>query len=86
MTPEEFVAAARLEFPELSSELDENAGLFYLQVGSLFRTSPARAVIDRAISELVENQDLVEGTLRPYIVGYILKQLLDAGVVGRLQG
>jgi hypothetical protein len=41
MTPEEFVAAARLEFPELASELDDDAGLFYLQVGSLARHTQA---------------------------------------------
>jgi hypothetical protein len=46
-----------------------------------YRTSPAWAVIDRAISDLVENQDLVEGTLRYHIVGYIVKQLEDAGIV-----
>jgi hypothetical protein len=47
-----------------------------------FRTSPAWAVIDSAISDLVENQDLVEGTLRYWIVGYIVKQLTEAGVIG----
>jgi hypothetical protein len=46
-----------------------------------FRTSPAWAVIDRALSDLVENQDLVEGTLRYHIVGYIVKQLTEAGIV-----
>jgi hypothetical protein len=44
-----------------------------------------RGQIDGALSDLVENQDLVEGTLRDWIVGYIVKQLVDAGVVGHSQ-
>jgi hypothetical protein len=43
VTPEEFVAAARIEFPELSSVLDDDP-LFYLQVGSL--ASHTQAAID----------------------------------------
>jgi len=41
VTPEEFIAATRAEFPELSSELDDDEGLFYLQVGSLARHTQA---------------------------------------------
>jgi hypothetical protein len=42
--PDEFVAAARVEFPELASVLDDETGLFYLQVGSL--ASHTQAAID----------------------------------------
>ena len=41
MTSEEFIAAARLEFPELSSAFDDDAELFYLQVASLRRHTQA---------------------------------------------
>jgi len=44
MTPDEFIAAVKLEFPELSAELDDDAGLFYLQVGALVR--PTQNAID----------------------------------------
>ena len=54
MTPEEFIAAARIEFPELSSILDEDAGLFYLQVGSLARCT--QAAIDDGHREEVKRQ------------------------------
>ena len=46
-----------------------------------FASSPAWPVIERAISDLVENQDLVEGTPRILIVGYIVRQLTEAGIV-----
>jgi hypothetical protein len=31
--------------------------------------------VDKAINDLVDNQDLVEATQRDYIVGYICKKL-----------
>lgn len=37
--------------------------------------------VDRAIGELVENQDLEEKTLRRYIVGYLVQELVNAGLV-----
>ena len=48
-----------------------------------FVGSAAWQAVDQAISDLVENQDLVEGTLRYHIVGYLVKQLTKAGVVRR---
>jgi hypothetical protein len=48
-----------------------------------FESSPAWTVIDEAISELVENQDLVEGTLRHYLVGYLVNALTEAGLLDR---
>jgi hypothetical protein len=41
VTSEEFIAAARLEFPELSSVLDDDVGLVHLQVASLRRHTQA---------------------------------------------
>ena len=38
-------------------------------------------VIDRALSDLVENHDLVETTGHEYLVGYLCKSLLDSGSV-----
>lgn len=37
---------------------------------------PAWQVIDSAIEELIENDDLAEKTEREYIVGYVLEQLI----------
>jgi hypothetical protein len=33
--------------------------------------------IDKGISDLVDNQDLVEQSARPYIVGYLCKMILS---------
>jgi len=33
--------------------------------------------IDEGISDLVDNQDLVEQSARPYIVGYLCKMILS---------
>jgi hypothetical protein len=38
-------------------------------------------IVDNAISELVANQDMKESTLRRYIVGYLIKSMVDAGVL-----
>jgi hypothetical protein len=35
-------------------------------------------IVESVIDELVENQDLIENTPRPYIVGYICKRLSEA--------
>jgi len=40
-------------------------------------TTPQWAVIDRAVLELAENQDLVETTAHEYIVGYLCKALAE---------
>lgn len=44
MTPRKFIVAAREEFPELVPVLEEDEGVFYLQVGSL--RSHTQAAID----------------------------------------
>ena len=38
-------------------------------------------VVEKAVADLVENQDIVETTHRYYIVGYILKNLNVARVL-----
>jgi hypothetical protein len=43
-----------------------------------FESTPEWAILDRAIRELVENQDLRETTAHEYIVGYLCKSLADA--------
>lgn len=42
-----------------------------------FKELKAWKVVDRAIEDLVENQDMVETTVRKCIVGYILKRLAE---------
>lgn len=37
--------------------------------------------IDKAINDLVKNNDLEECTAREYIVGYIVKSLIEAKVL-----
>ena len=46
-----------------------------------FEGSAAWAVVDKVISDLVENQDLVEQTHRHYIVGYTVKALSEADLL-----
>jgi hypothetical protein len=46
-----------------------------------YENSAAWKILDQAISDLVANQDLVEQTARTHIVGYMVKQLVEAGVV-----
>jgi hypothetical protein len=41
----------------------------------IHRGTPVWKVVDKAISDLVENGDLAESTPREYIVGYICKKL-----------
>jgi len=41
-----------------------------------YESHPYWKQIDKGISGLVENQDLVERTARPYIVGYLCEMLL----------
>ena len=48
-----------------------------------FEGSPAWAVVDKVISDLVENQDLVEQTLRYYIVGYTVRALTEADLLAK---
>jgi hypothetical protein len=42
-----------------------------------YESHPYWKRIDKGISDLVENQDLVEQEARPYIVGYLCKMLLQ---------
>jgi hypothetical protein len=43
-----------------------------------FKDLQAWEVVNAAISDLVENDDIVEETNRHYIVGYIVKALSEA--------
>lgn len=42
-----------------------------------FKKHPAWKVLDQTIEDLVENQDMVETTVRKCIVGYIIKRLME---------
>jgi hypothetical protein len=54
VTPGDFIAAVREEFPELDSVIKEDDGLFYLQVGSL--VSYTQGAIDDGDSREVQRQ------------------------------
>jgi hypothetical protein len=56
---------------------DDFAATAYLE----FRDYPAWTVVDRAINDLIENQDIDETTVHELIVGYIVKSLVEAGVL-----
>ena len=43
-----------------------------------FRDYQAWDVVDRAINDLIENQDLEETTVHQLVVGYIVKALVEA--------
>jgi hypothetical protein len=47
-----------------------------------FRGYEAWSVVDRAINDLIDNQDLEEATVHQLIVGYIVKALVDAELLG----
>lgn len=42
-----------------------------------YKKLAAWKVLSRAIDDLVENQDLVETTVRKCIVGYLIKRLIE---------
>ena len=44
-----------------------------------YLSNPAWQTVDHAIERLASNADLIEKTERRYIVGFILKQLVDEG-------
>ena len=46
-----------------------------------YETTLAWKIINQAVSDLVENQDIQETTARVYIVGYLVKRLVEEGVV-----
>ncbi len=48
-----------------------------------FKNNPAWSVINQIIGDLVENQDIVETTVRKCIVGYIIKRLTETGLLHR---
>jgi hypothetical protein len=50
-----------------------------------FRGYEAWNVVDRAINDLIENQDLEETTVHQLIVGYIVKALVEAELLRTTQ-
>lgn len=44
-----------------------------------FYESFAWSVIENALLDLVDNQDIIENTKKEYIVGYLLKCLIENG-------
>jgi hypothetical protein len=48
-----------------------------------FRHYPAWGVVDRAVNDLIENDDLEETTVHELIVGYIVWQLAEANLVAK---
>jgi len=44
---------------------------------------PVWSVLEQAIRDLVDNQDILEQTSRAHIVGYVAKRLVESGVVPR---
>ena len=46
-----------------------------------YETTLAWKIIDQAVSAIVKNQDIKETTARVYIVGYLVKQLVEQGVI-----
>ncbi len=53
---------------------------------TLYERLEAFRVTERALAELVDNQDVEETTPRPYIVGYLVKALSDAGLLRETPG
>ena len=49
----------------------------------LFETKKIWKIVNKAIDDLVKNQDIKETTHRRYIVGYICKLLSEAGAIVR---
>jgi hypothetical protein len=58
---------------------DEFAANAYLE----FREYAAWGVVERAINDLVENQDIDETTVHELIVGYMVKSLAEAGLLAK---
>lgn len=46
-----------------------------------FEESPAWECLEAGIASLADNQDIQELTDRRYIVGYLVKQLAEAGLI-----
>ena len=43
-----------------------------------YRTNPTWTVIEKALNELVDNQDIIFQTIPDYVIGYIVKKLEEA--------
>ncbi len=43
-----------------------------------YKENPLWEIVDKAINDLVENDDIVETTARDYIVGYIVEKILKS--------
>ncbi|HEY2785106.1 MAG TPA: hypothetical protein VGJ05_09045 [Fimbriiglobus sp.] len=46
-----------------------------------YEETMAWKIIDEAISELVSNRDLKEMTARVYIIGFLVKRLVESGTI-----
>jgi hypothetical protein len=46
-----------------------------------YQLFPEWEIVDQAISDLVNNNDLIEQTARPYITGHIIKSLEKRGLL-----
>jgi hypothetical protein len=46
-----------------------------------FKPLPAWTVVDQAVNDLIENNDVIEQTLHYYVVGYIVKALSEADLL-----
>ena len=43
-----------------------------------YKTNPAWSVVEKALDELVDNQDIVFQTVPDYVIGYIVKKLEES--------
>ena len=43
-----------------------------------YKENPAWTVIEKALNDLVENQDIIFQTVPDYVIGYIVKKLEEA--------
>ena len=43
-----------------------------------YKENPAWPVIEKALNDLVENQDIIFQTVPDYVIGYIVKKLEEA--------
>ena len=43
-----------------------------------YKTTPAWSVVEKALDELVDNQDIVFQTVPDYVIGYIVKKLEES--------
>ena len=43
-----------------------------------YKTNPAWSVVEKALDEVVDNQDIVFQTVPDYVIGYIVKKLEES--------